>query len=89
MGSSRGERLAPPHSYALGGIAVVRVAAILSVAVPAYAQDLLVRIGQAVPTVSFLPLWTARALDTFTEEGVRLEFSMRSACQLLRAGTFA
>jgi len=33
-----------------------------------------VRIGQAVPTVSFLPLLAARALDSFPSQGLTLEF---------------
>ena len=33
-----------------------------------------VSIGQAAPTLSFLPLWSARALDSFQEQGVDLRF---------------
>jgi len=42
-------------------------------ALPATAQQATVRIGQAVPTLSFLPLYAARALDTFKDQGLRLE----------------
>lgn len=43
-------------------------------ALPAAAQQPVVKIGQAVPTLSFLPLYAARALDSFKDQGVRLEF---------------
>lgn len=44
-------------------------------ALPVSAQQVTtVRIGQAVPTLSFLPLYAARALDTFRDQGLRLEF---------------
>jgi len=33
-----------------------------------------VRIGQAAPTLSFLPLWSARALDSFEDQGLDLQF---------------
>ncbi len=42
-------------------------------ALPASAQPATVRIGQAVPTLSFLPLYAARALDTFEDQELRLE----------------
>lgn len=42
--------------------------------VPASAQETVVRIGQGVPTLSFLPPLAARALDTFKDQGLRLEF---------------
>ena len=42
-------------------------------ATPAVAQGT-VRIGQAVPTLSFLSLYAARALDGFKEQGLKLEF---------------
>ena len=34
-----------------------------------------VRIGQATPALSFLPIYAARALDSFKEAGVELEWS--------------
>lgn len=41
------------------------------VAIPAAAMvQQTVRIGQGVPVLSFLPLWSARALDTFKAEGL-------------------
>lgn len=40
----------------------------------AAAAESAVRIGQAVPTVSFLPLLAARALDSFRQQGLALEF---------------
>jgi len=49
-------------------------ASALSVA-PASAKDTTVRIGQAVPTLSFLPIVAARALDTFKDEGLKLQFA--------------
>ena len=45
------------------------VAAVLLALSPATAQQT-VRIGQGAPTLSFLPLWTARALNTFAAEGL-------------------
>ena len=57
----------------VGGIRAALLMLLL-LAAPAHAQDRVVRIGQAVPTLSFLPLWAARALGTFEEEGVRLQF---------------
>ena len=37
-------------------------------------QQTQVRIGQAAPTLSFLPLWSARALDSFNDQGLELQF---------------
>ena len=45
-----------------------------SIVPPAAAQQTTVRIGQAVPTLSFLPLYAARALDGFKDQGLTLEF---------------
>jgi len=42
---------------------------------PAAAASSTVRIGQGVPTVSFLPLLAARALDSFAPQGLTLEFA--------------
>jgi NitT/TauT family transport system substrate-binding protein len=44
-------------------------AALLAIAPQALAQQT-VRIGQGAPTLSFLPLWSARALDSFATEGL-------------------
>lgn len=41
----------------------------------ASAQEPVVRIGQGVPTLSFLPPLAARALDSFKDQGLRLEFA--------------
>ena len=41
---------------------------------PAAAQQVTVRIGQAVPTLSFLPLYAARATDGFAAQGLHLQF---------------
>jgi ABC-type nitrate/sulfonate/bicarbonate transport system substrate-binding protein len=45
------------------------IAVILSAPSLAMAQQT-IRIGQGVPTLSFLPLWSARALNTFAAEGL-------------------
>lgn len=42
--------------------------------VTASAQERTVRIGQGIPTLSFLPPLAARALDTFKDQGLKLEF---------------
>src|SRR5690242_9645706 len=55
------------------------LAALLVAALPlgsAAAQSpVKVRIGQATPALSFLPIYAARALDTFRAAGVELEWS--------------
>lgn len=56
------------------GSCLMAVLAVLLMALPAAAQQATVRIGQAVPTLSFLPLYAARALDSFAREGLHLEF---------------
>jgi NitT/TauT family transport system substrate-binding protein len=43
-------------------------------AIPASAQDQ-VRIGQATSALSFLPIWSARALDTFKSEKLSLQWA--------------
>lgn len=57
----------------MGGIKRLTMAAAISAAVllpgSANAQQA-VRIGMGAPTLSFLPLWSARALDTFKAEGL-------------------
>ena len=42
---------------------------------PAWAQDRKVRVGQATPAVSFLPMQAARALDTFPAQGIALDWA--------------
>jgi ABC-type nitrate/sulfonate/bicarbonate transport system substrate-binding protein len=56
-----------------GLMAAVLVPALL--AAPACAQQETVRIGQAVPTMSFLPVLAARALGTFGAQQLKLEFT--------------
>jgi len=51
------------------------LAAFVLPALEAEADSATVRIGQGVPTVSFLPLLAARALDTFKEQGLELQFA--------------
>ena len=46
-----------------------------ALALPAQAPRALVRIGQATPAVSFLPVMAARALDSFAGAGLTLEWA--------------
>ncbi|HZB93672.1 MAG TPA: ABC transporter substrate-binding protein [Stellaceae bacterium] len=55
-------------------MAVLALLLVALPALPAAAQQATVRIGQSVPTLSFLPLYAARALDAFGHEGLHLEF---------------
>ncbi|MGO8921186.1 MAG: ABC transporter substrate-binding protein [Stellaceae bacterium] len=50
----------------------ILILALVAALAPAHAAP--VRIGQAVPTLSFLPLWAARALDSFPAQGLELRF---------------
>jgi ABC-type nitrate/sulfonate/bicarbonate transport system substrate-binding protein len=54
-------------------VALAAIAAVLTAA-GASAEDK-IRIGQATPTLSFLPVMAARALDTFKAEGLALEWA--------------
>ncbi len=59
------------------GFAIVLMAAIVA-ALPAQsvrAQKTTVRIGQAVPTMSFLPVLAARAIGSFNDQQLDLEFT--------------
>jgi NitT/TauT family transport system substrate-binding protein len=48
----------------------------VAMAAPAMAEPpVKVRLGQAVPALAFLPIYAARALDTFTAEGISLEWA--------------
>jgi ABC-type nitrate/sulfonate/bicarbonate transport system substrate-binding protein len=50
-------------------------AAIITAPAVAAAQDT-IRIGQSTSALSFLPIWTARALDTFKDEGLKAEVTI-------------
>lgn len=52
------------------------VAALVVSAEPAIAQQKTVRLGQAVPTMSFLTVLAARALGTFKDQRLELSFTM-------------
>ena len=54
---------------------VLAAAAIGAFAHLAAAQPAGVRIGQAVPTMSFLPILAARALGSFDAQQLKLEFT--------------
>ncbi len=54
---------------------VLAAAAIGAFAHLAAAQPASVRIGQAVPTMSFLPILAARALGSFDAQQLKLEFT--------------
>jgi ABC-type nitrate/sulfonate/bicarbonate transport system substrate-binding protein len=58
------------------GIAVLLSAACATAAPLAWSQQAPVRIGQAVPTMSFLPILAARTLDTFKDEQLALDFAL-------------
>ncbi|HWK47457.1 MAG TPA: ABC transporter substrate-binding protein [Stellaceae bacterium] len=47
---------------------------LLSISGSAWAETIKVSIGQATSTLAFLPLYAARALDTFAAAGVELKF---------------
>src|SRR3546814_14245919 len=47
---------------------------VLGVSSPSMAQQK-VRIGQATSSLSFLPVWSARALDSFKAQGLDLEWA--------------
>ncbi|MGH6799074.1 MAG: ABC transporter substrate-binding protein, partial [Roseiarcus sp.] len=55
-----------------GGL-IVGLVALLGAISPAPAEPLKVKLGQAVPTLGFLPLYAAEALDTFEPSGVAME----------------
>jgi ABC-type nitrate/sulfonate/bicarbonate transport system substrate-binding protein len=60
------------------GFGALPIAAVLASALlgpSAWAQEETVRIGQAVPTMSFLPVLAARALGTFGAQQLKLEFT--------------
>lgn len=50
-------------------------APLLAAARPAWAANDLVRIGQATTSLSFLPLWAARALDSFPAQNLQLQWA--------------
>jgi ABC-type nitrate/sulfonate/bicarbonate transport system substrate-binding protein len=54
-------------------LSVVFTILLLLVAPLAHAADL-VRLGQATTSLGFLPVWAARALDTFAAEGLALQW---------------
>ncbi len=58
------------------GFVVSLVAALLAPVEPAVAQQTVVRLGQAVPTMSFLTVLAARALGTFKDQQLELGFAM-------------
>lgn len=55
-------------------IALAAAALALGAGAPAMAQQK-VKIGQATASLSFLPVWSARALDSFKAEGLELEWA--------------
>ena len=57
------------HMIKRSAIAAMIGAALVLAPTLAAAQQV-VRIGMGAPTLSFLPIWAARALDTFKAEGL-------------------
>ena len=54
----------------------VLLAALLAPVLPAAAQaPVKVKVGQAVPTLGFLPLYAARATDAFAADKIEAEFA--------------